>query len=338
MALEADPAGLNRPRPYNRRRCPSTSRSCSARTSSSRSASSCRRSCCRSPCGPGARRSNRRTGWSDRCCGPRRTARIAIGIGLALTGIGLVLTIGSGLFQQPWLLVALTIYFVNLGIAFFIQRPNLRRLIGIRAAAGRQDVARSSQAPALRVVPDGRPGRDDRVPDELEAGAVVTPRDDVAGPPVGCLFCRIADGSVPADLLHEDDLVIAFRDIAPRAPTHILLIPRRHIRSALELTEADGPLLGRLFAVAADLARSEGIADGGYPAGLERRSLGRPDRRPPPLPPDGWATVRLAARMRVRIRRSRRSRSPWAQRSSWSAAGRTTCPVGAFPSSRSDPA
>ena len=93
----------------------------------------------------------------------------------------------------------------------------------------------------------------------------MTPHDDdVAGPPVGCLFCRIADGSVPGELLHADDLVIAFRDIAPRAPTHILIIPRRHIESALELTEADGPLLGRLFSVAADLARSEGIADGGF--------------------------------------------------------------------------
>ena len=60
---------------------------------------------------------------------------LAIGIGLALTGLGLIATLGSGLLQQPWLLVALTIYFVNLGIAFFIQRPNLRRLIGIRAAA-----------------------------------------------------------------------------------------------------------------------------------------------------------------------------------------------------------
>src|SRR6188472_718423 len=60
---------------------------------------------------------------------------LAIWIGLALTGIGLVLTLGLGLFTQPWLVVALTIYFVNLGIAFFIQRPNLRRLIGIRAAA-----------------------------------------------------------------------------------------------------------------------------------------------------------------------------------------------------------
>jgi hypothetical protein len=60
---------------------------------------------------------------------------LAIGIGLALTGLGLIATLGSGLLQQPWLLVALTIYFVNLGIAFFIQRPNLRRLIGIRAAS-----------------------------------------------------------------------------------------------------------------------------------------------------------------------------------------------------------
>ena len=88
-----------------------------------------------------------------------------------------------------------------------------------------------------------------------------------AGPrPVAtdCLFCRIAAGSIPSERLHEDDLLVAFRDIAPRAPTHILLIPRRHIASAAELTEADGPLLGRLFGVAADLARTEGIADGGY--------------------------------------------------------------------------
>ena len=59
---------------------------------------------------------------------------IAIGIGLALTGIGLITALGSSLLQQPWLVLALAIYFVNLGIAFFIQRPNLRRLIGIRAA------------------------------------------------------------------------------------------------------------------------------------------------------------------------------------------------------------
>jgi len=68
-----------------------------------------------------------------------------------------------------------------------------------------------------------------------------------------CLFCRIAAGTIPADKVHDDDLVVAFRDIAPRAPTHILLISRRHIPSARELTEADGPMLGRMFAVAADL-------------------------------------------------------------------------------------
>lgn len=79
-----------------------------------------------------------------------------------------------------------------------------------------------------------------------------------------CLFCGIAAGRIPASIVHDDDQVLAFRDITPRAPTHLLLIPRRHIASALELTDADGPLLGRLFAVAADLARSEGVADGGY--------------------------------------------------------------------------
>ena len=79
-----------------------------------------------------------------------------------------------------------------------------------------------------------------------------------------CLFCAIARGDIPSTQVHADDLVVAFRDIAPRAPTHILLIPREHLVSAAELTEEHGPLLGRLFAVGAELARSEGIADGGY--------------------------------------------------------------------------
>ena len=60
---------------------------------------------------------------------------VVIGIGLALTGLGLVWIIGPQLLAQPWLLIALGIYFVNLAIAFFIQRPNLRRLVGIKAAA-----------------------------------------------------------------------------------------------------------------------------------------------------------------------------------------------------------
>ena len=60
---------------------------------------------------------------------------IVIGFGLAVTGLGLVAALGSNLLQQPWLLLALTIYFINLGLAFFIQRPNLRRLVGVTAAA-----------------------------------------------------------------------------------------------------------------------------------------------------------------------------------------------------------
>lgn len=79
-----------------------------------------------------------------------------------------------------------------------------------------------------------------------------------------CLFCRIVAGEIPSTNVHEDDLVLAIRDIAPRAPTHILLMPKAHIASALDLTDADSELVGRIFAVAADLARSEGIADGGY--------------------------------------------------------------------------
>jgi histidine triad (HIT) family protein len=79
-----------------------------------------------------------------------------------------------------------------------------------------------------------------------------------------CLFCRIVAGTIPSTKVHEDDVVVAFRDIAPRAPTHILVVPRDHIASAAELTEHDGPMLGRLFAVVAELARREGIADAGY--------------------------------------------------------------------------
>jgi len=79
-----------------------------------------------------------------------------------------------------------------------------------------------------------------------------------------CLFCRIVAGEIPATVVHADDQVIAIRDIVPRAPTHILLMPREHIVSAAALTEANGPLLGRLFAVAADLARAVGIEERGY--------------------------------------------------------------------------
>jgi histidine triad (HIT) family protein len=79
-----------------------------------------------------------------------------------------------------------------------------------------------------------------------------------------CLFCRIVADEIPSTRVHEDDLVIAIRDIAPRAPTHILVLPREHIASAVELTDEHGPLLGRLFGAAAEIARAEGIAEAGY--------------------------------------------------------------------------
>lgn len=79
-----------------------------------------------------------------------------------------------------------------------------------------------------------------------------------------CLFCRIVAAEIPSARVAEDELAIAIRDIAPRAPTHILVLPRDHIASAADLTDADAALVGRLFAMAAQIARSEGIADGGY--------------------------------------------------------------------------
>ena len=79
-----------------------------------------------------------------------------------------------------------------------------------------------------------------------------------------CLFCKIVRGEIPADRVHEDDLTLAFRDINPKAPTHILVIPREHIASAADLRDAHGPLVGRMFAAIAELARAEGIDGNGY--------------------------------------------------------------------------
>ncbi len=83
-------------------------------------------------------------------------------------------------------------------------------------------------------------------------------------PDSDCLFCRIAAGEIPADVIEHDDEIVAFRDIAPKAPVHVLLIPRRHIASAADLEPADADMLGRLFAMAARVARSEGVVDRGF--------------------------------------------------------------------------
>ena len=77
-----------------------------------------------------------------------------------------------------------------------------------------------------------------------------------------CLFCRIVGGAIPADRVHEDDVVLAFRDINPQAPTHVLVIPKEHIGSAAELHLRDGELLGRMWETLARIAESEGLAGG----------------------------------------------------------------------------
>ena len=81
-----------------------------------------------------------------------------------------------------------------------------------------------------------------------------------------CLFCRIVAGEVPARRVHEDDRVLAFHDISPKAPTHVLVIPRRHIASLDELVPADVELVGHLMVTAAAVARQAGIAGTGYRA------------------------------------------------------------------------
>lgn len=79
-----------------------------------------------------------------------------------------------------------------------------------------------------------------------------------------CLFCKIAGGEIPADKVYEDDDVLAFRDIAPKAPVHLLVIPRRHISSLGEVTGDDAAVLGKLLLILRDLAVKEGIANSGY--------------------------------------------------------------------------
>lgn len=79
-----------------------------------------------------------------------------------------------------------------------------------------------------------------------------------------CLFCRIAAGTIPAKLVFSDDEIIAFPDIQPQAPVHLLLIPRRHLSGLNDLTPEDGALFGRLGLAAQRLARERGLSENGY--------------------------------------------------------------------------
>jgi len=79
-----------------------------------------------------------------------------------------------------------------------------------------------------------------------------------------CIFCKIAAREVPADIVRESDRIVAFRDLDPKAPTHILLIPKEHLTSLADVTDGHGAMLADVAQAAAHLARADGIADGGW--------------------------------------------------------------------------
>jgi len=79
-----------------------------------------------------------------------------------------------------------------------------------------------------------------------------------------CIFCRIVAGEIPARIVHQDDEVVAFHDLSPQAPTHVLVVPRKHIATLLEAGPEDLGLLGRLQAAAVEIARQQGLASGGF--------------------------------------------------------------------------
>ena len=79
-----------------------------------------------------------------------------------------------------------------------------------------------------------------------------------------CLFCKMVAGEIKADTVYEDENVLAFRDISPQAPMHVLVIPKRHISTLNDLAEDDAQLAGQLTLAAAKVAEQEGVADSGY--------------------------------------------------------------------------
>lgn len=79
-----------------------------------------------------------------------------------------------------------------------------------------------------------------------------------------CIFCKIAAGEIPADIVYDDGEVLAFRDINPEAPVHLLLIPRQHIATLNDLSGADAALVGRLYLAGKQIAAELGVAESGY--------------------------------------------------------------------------
>ena len=83
-----------------------------------------------------------------------------------------------------------------------------------------------------------------------------------------CLFCRIVARQSPSDIVYEDDAVVVFKDIYPKAPVHLLIVPRRHIASLVDATDEDALVLGRCVVVARRLAEDSGYAEKGFRLGV----------------------------------------------------------------------
>ena len=79
-----------------------------------------------------------------------------------------------------------------------------------------------------------------------------------------CLFCKVRDGEIQGDIVYEDDDVLAFNDVNPQAPIHVLIIPKRHISTTNDLNDADEAIMGKLFSVAKIIASQRGVSDDGY--------------------------------------------------------------------------
>ena len=79
-----------------------------------------------------------------------------------------------------------------------------------------------------------------------------------------CIFCKIVTGDIHGDIVYQDDDVLAFRDLNPKAPTHILVIPNKHIATLNDLQTDDAELVGKMYLVAKNIAAEEGIAEAGY--------------------------------------------------------------------------
>ena len=85
---------------------------------------------------------------------------------------------------------------------------------------------------------------------------------------IDCMFCRIVARQSPADIVYEDDAVVAFKDIYPKAPVHLLIVPRRHIASLGEVSDGDAEVLGRCIVAARRLAEASGYAEKGFRLGV----------------------------------------------------------------------